>query len=218
MIQNEEMQIIEEAFGSIHCPIPVDALDKFYMYQRLLLDWNQKINLISRQDEHRIITRHFLESAGLITKFNFSSDVPIIDIGTGAGFPGLPVKILCPDLKLLLVESRKKKALFLEEAINILDLKNVSVLPIRIETMDPPDKKIICISRAVASMEQLFQWSEHLFHPKEGELIAMKGPKIKDEILTFNKRFPDIFIQSQSYNPFPKVYPLDDHYLGVIRL
>lgn len=110
-----------------------DKLNQFQTYHKLLLDWNQKINLISRQDIGRIVSYHFIDSISVIPELPHNSIV--CDLGTGAGLPGIPIKILRDDIILYLVESIKKKSYFLAEAIKTLDLKNTILLPRRAETI-----------------------------------------------------------------------------------
>ncbi len=214
----DQVEIIKKAFLSVQYDIPAGLLEKFELYRYLLLQWNQKINLISRPDEDRIVCRHFLESVGLVTVLPFASNVPVLDIGTGAGFPGLPVKLVMPDLELILVESRKKKVLFLKEVIDRLNLKYVSVLPVRIEDLDPFNRKVLFVSRAVAPLDQLYKWIYPLTKEYQSGIFAMKGPNIKKEVHVFNKRYPFVSAEYKTYNPFPEVYPLKDHYIASIQL
>jgi 16S rRNA (guanine527-N7)-methyltransferase len=180
-----------------------------------------KTNLISKKDEPRLVTRHFLQSIGLLTIFNFPHESRILDLGTGGGFPGLPMKIIRSDLDLVLVEATQKKALFLEEIIRILNLKNVVTIPKRVESIKnqiaPAD---FIISRAVANLNLLVRWSIACLKTDGGRWIAIKGKCVNQEIkqLKADSRVRNkISCEVLSYNPFPELFILRDSYVVIIR-
>ena len=212
------MDPFREAIERNHQDISEETFEKFERYGALILKWNRNINLISRQDEDRIKTRHFLESAGLALAVDFGKNQYVLDLGSGAGFPGIPLKIMRPDLKLILVESRKKKALFLREAVECLHLDNVEIIPDRVEDFAPGLTCHSVVSRAVGDLSLLFKWSRHLLLNPGGQIIAMKGPRIHEEASTFRKIHPEIRCEVKEYNPYPEHYPLQDHYLGILTL
>ena len=120
---------------------PAEASGQFFRYHDLLLEWNQRMNLISRQDETRIVRRHFIESVALLQFADMPLRTRLLDIGTGAGFPGIPIKICRPDIQVTMIEATRKKGLFLNHLIHELDLSGVHVIIGRAER--PPENKPI---------------------------------------------------------------------------
>ena len=159
-------------------------LNQFYEYMYLLLEWNEKINLTAITDPEEIILKHFIDSL-TISKY-IENDKSIADVGTGAGFPGIPLKIYRPDLNVTLVDSLNKRINFLNEVISKLDLKNINTVHSRIEDFGK-DKKYresfdYVTARAVANLTTL---SEYLIpiSKVDGKCICMKGNDIKEEII-----------------------------------
>ncbi|MDZ7364053.1 MAG: 16S rRNA (guanine(527)-N(7))-methyltransferase RsmG [candidate division KSB1 bacterium] len=154
-------------------------------YLRLLLEWNQRINLISPNDEDRIAERHILESLAVLSVWDFPKESTVLDLGSGAGFPGIPLKIIRPDLAMTLLESRQKKVLFLNTAVRELKMENCSVVNARAE--EPSGEKYsIVIARAVADLKTLWEWSRPLLI-WDGVLLAMKGGELNDELQALKK-------------------------------
>jgi 16S rRNA (guanine527-N7)-methyltransferase len=128
-------------------------------YVLLLLKWNQSISLTTVTDPEEVISRHFGESM-FAAKLLPVDNCRLADVGTGAGFPGLPLKILSPRLELVLIESNKKKYAFLSEVVRTLGLKGVEVLPDRFEQIRPENFKVDLISaRALGEFKELLRWS-----------------------------------------------------------
>lgn len=156
---------------------------KLFKYMELLLEWNNKINLTAITNPEEIILKHFIDSI-TISKY-IKNDSCVADIGTGAGFPGIPLKILRDDIKLVLVDSLNKRINFLNEVIENLKLENIETIHSRAEEFGKNKKyreKIdIATSRAVANLSTL---SEYLLPTikVEGKCLCMKGPGVKDEI------------------------------------
>lgn len=182
-------------------PFVLDRMDQFI---KLLHEWNGRINLISRQDIPRLMGRHILESIGLVDVISFPSGSHVVDVGTGAGFPGLPIAIVRPDLRMTLVESRRKKNLFLQKVIQTLELENVYLAPGRIEEMAqevaPAD---FVLSRAVADIKTLCQWSLPLFKDRPGVLFTIKGMDVNEELADLGEKFPALAPEKIQYHPFP---------------
>jgi 16S rRNA (guanine527-N7)-methyltransferase len=159
-------------------------LAKFDVYKNELLQWNAKTNLISENSSQEIITRHFLDSLTAM-RFIQKSDARIIDVGCGAGFPGLPLKIALPSLELYLLETNRKKVSFLKHIIRLLNLSEAVVLHDRVENIIKTDswkeKFDILISRAAFKLSELLPQGEYFLAP-EGELIALKGPNVEEEL------------------------------------
>lgn len=152
-------------------------------YLNVLKEWNRKFNLTGIKKDEDIIIKHFLDSL-LYLKFLPGGNIQVADIGTGAGFPGIPLTIIRPDLKLYLIESSTKKSLFLGQLLKLLHIQNVTVLEKRVEQivvgrdMLPVD---VAVTRAVFSLRDFVQNVSSLV--KEGGiLIHSKGPKVYEEI------------------------------------
>lgn len=155
-----------------------EQLNKFLSYQQLILDWNQKINLISRKDIDRIVSYHFVDSLSALNEIPLNSVVA--DLGTGAGFPGIPIKILRDDITLYLVESIKKKANFLSETIKILQLNNTLVLNQRAETIKELKFNII-LARLLGKIFQILPVAERLLS-NQGKIIFYKTENVENEL------------------------------------
>lgn len=157
-------------------------------YLRLLLEWNQRINLISPNDEDRITERHIIESLAVLSIWPFPEGASVLDLGSGGGFPGIPLKIMRPDLAMMLMESRQKKALFLNTVVRELQLPNCRIVNVRAEDLAPnsAERFSIVIARAVADLKTLWQWSRPLL-TAGGALLAMKGGEIEDELRALKK-------------------------------
>lgn len=196
-------------------------VDQFSRYQHLLVVWNQKINLISRNDEVRMVTKHFLQSLGLVQVVQFPRGARILDLGTGAGFPGVPLKIIRPDIHLVLVESKKKKILFLKKLIEELGLTDVEVRQGRIEEIGKSIQPVrFVVTRAVTDLVKLVKWSKDCMHPQGGELIAIKGSDAKKELNRLASYSADLGITAynlKKYNPFPLVMPLGETFVVSIQ-
>ena len=160
-----------------------NQLEMFYKYMQLLLKWNEKINLTAITDEDEIILKHFVDSLTVLKYINENDK--IIDVGTGAGFPGIPIAIMMPNVKITLLDSLNKRINFLNEVIKELDLKNVETIHSRSEDCGKDilyrEKFDISIARAVAKLSTL---SEYLlpFVQIGGKMICMKGSEIEEEL------------------------------------
>ncbi len=158
-------------------------LEQFDIYQRELLLWNAKTNLISEKSSQEIITRHFLDSLTAL-QFIDNRKARIIDIGSGAGFPGLPLKIACPTLQLYLLESNRKKVSFLKHIIRLLNLTETVVLHERVENLIKNNKWKdffdVVISRAAFKLPEFLSLGAFFLAP-QGTLIALKGPDVDNE-------------------------------------
>lgn len=150
-------------------------VEKFTIYHRELLDWNQRMNLISKRDTQRIVQRHFLDS---LSACEFIPEaVRVLDIGAGAGFPGLPIKIIRPDVRLTLLEPRLKKFNFLSHIINILDL---DVQLLRKPAEEHSGTYEIAIARKVGNLKWFTKTGGRLI-TNNGCLITYKGSRFEDE-------------------------------------
>jgi 16S rRNA (guanine527-N7)-methyltransferase len=159
-------------------------LAQFDVYKNELLQWNAKTNLISENSAQEIITRHFLDSLTAL-QFIQKPNARMIDVGCGAGFPGLPLKIALPTLELYLLETNHKKVSFLKHMIRLLNLSTTVVLHDRTENIIKTDtwkeKFDVLISRATFKLSELLPQGEY-FLVRGGNLIALKGPNVEEEL------------------------------------
>lgn len=149
-------------------------------------EWNEKINVISRKDIDLLYENHVLHSLSIAAVFTFPENTTIIDIGTGGGFPGIPLAIYFPGVRFHLVDSVGKKIKVVNAIRDALQLTNVTTAHCRVEEIN--QKFDFAISRAVTSLKQLYQWSRPLLHThkkknnQQGGLICLKGGDLSAEI------------------------------------
>ena len=151
------MNIINKYFSNLS----PHQLEQFAALKDLYVEWNEKINVISRKDINNFYEHHVLHSLSIARQFSFPDGYSIIDIGTGGGFPGIPLAIFFPEVKFHLTDSINKKLKVVNEVANAIELTNVTTQHTRAE--DIKDKKFdVAISRAVAPLKDLWQWSKPL--------------------------------------------------------
>ena len=183
MEKEEFSNKLKDSMKKINIEITEKQVDDFYNYMNLLLEWNEKINLTAITEENDIILKHFVD-CGTILKY-IKDNSSIIDIGTGAGFPGIPLKILNNSLKITLMDSLNKRIIFLNNVIDELKLSNIEAIHARAEELarnkNYREKYDISTSRAVANLSTL---SEYMlpFVKKDGIAISMKGSNIDEEL------------------------------------
>ena len=160
-------------------------VEQFMRYKTLLQEWNQKMNLTAITEDREVITKHFLDCMTINKALNMSEQKTVIDIGTGAGFPGLVIKIAFPHLKVTLVDALKKRLTFLETVINELGLTDIECVHSRAEDLGKNKQYRegfdICASRAVANLAVLSEYTLP-FVKVDGYLIALKGQKLDEEL------------------------------------
>lgn len=196
---------------------PDKYLSDFTKYEELLLDWNKKINLVSRKTDS--IEDHILNSIFFLTKFNFENIKSLADIGTGGGFPGIPLKILYPDLKLLLVDSIQKKVSVLKDIIEKLNLKNTEAVCGRAEIVSEEtnyrNKYDCVISKAVAGLDKLYDWGNGFLNDK-GTMICIKGGDIEKELTELKKLRYNFKVEVVNFD-FEKIYGIEEKKIVIIK-
>jgi len=156
-------------------------LEQLEQYVNLLLDWNKKINLISRKDEENIWTYHILHCISPLFKINILEGSKMVDIGTGGGLPGIPLKILRPDISLLCLDATRKKANAVSQMINDLKLRDIEIVWGRAEEIGVQSKYLhkfdIAIARAVAPLNELVSWAMGFLKKRTQPKIIIKANK-----------------------------------------
>lgn len=175
-------QMQEKSIGlKIH--FSVEQLEQFFAYMKLLIEWNEKMNLTAIIEPEEIILKHFIDSITILKEIK--NDSKLVDVGTGAGFPGIPLSIMNPTLKITLVDSLNKRLIFLQEVVNQLKLQNIEIVHARAEEFGQNKKYResfdISTSRAVANLSTL---SEYLIPLVKvgGKVISMKASEAQEEI------------------------------------
>ncbi len=173
---------------------------QFLLLNTLYQDWNLKINVVSRKDIDELYLRHVLHSLGIAKVMPFMPQARVLDVGTGGGFPGIPLAILFPETQFHLVDSIGKKIKVVEEVVQGLQLKNVKVSHSRVEDID--EKFDFIVSRAVAKMETFHRWVKYKIakkntHTLKNGILYLKGGDLTQEL-----------------KPFPNatIYPLSNYF------
>ncbi len=177
-----DWQILIDLIETFGVKLSSDKLEDFQIFHQLLLGWNQRVNLVSRQDIDRLVSYHFIDSISTIPEIPLNSTV--CDLGAGAGLPGIPIKIIRNDITLYLIESIKKKAYFLSEAIKELELKKSIVLNQRAETIKDIKFNVILV-RLFGKIPDVLSIASNLLSNK-GKIIFYKIQGVEKEIESAN--------------------------------
>ena len=175
-------------------------IQQFTQLESLYKDWNLKINVVSRKDIDELYLRHVLHSLGIAKVQGFLPGSKILDVGTGGGFPGIPLAILFPETEFHLVDSIGKKIKVVEEVRDGLGLQNVKVTNARVETID--DQYDFIVSRAVAQMETFVRWVKgkvlkNSNHQLKNGILYLKGGDLTEELANYSSA---------------TIYPLSDYF------
>lgn len=180
---NEEL--LASLCKDIGITLSTKQLNIFTIYFKGLLEWNQKFNLTAIEEENEVIVKHFYDSLLGTHYSGWNDSGHLLDMGTGAGFPGIPLKIVNPDLRVTLVDSLQKRIGFLEHIIQVLGLTGISAVHSRAEDLgqakDHREKYTAVVSRAVAKMPVLCEFCLPLVK-KEGVFMCYKGPEGMEEL------------------------------------
>jgi 16S rRNA (guanine527-N7)-methyltransferase len=197
--------LLEKAFVDLKIEYNQELLLKFESYMQLILEWNEKINLTSITDEKDFIIKHFIDSLLCTAHPAVSRAKKIIDIGTGAGFPGIPLALIYPDIEFVLMDSINKKLIVLKEITKKLGLPNVFIVHARAEDLGHQkqhrESYDICVSRAVAKLQVLSEYCLP-FVRREGYFIAYKGSDINQEVADSQRAIEVLGGQIEAISPF----------------
>ena len=181
----DKIRLLEDSLKKLNISIDEDQKSKFSKYYSLLLEKNKVMNLTRITDEEEIITKHFVDSLMIAKVVDMEKVESLIDVGTGAGFPGIPIKIMWPKIKVTLLDSLDKRVGFLQEVIEELDLEGAKAIHGRAEDFGQDDnyreKFDLCASRAVADLSVLSEYCIP-FVKEQGEFISYKADGSEEEI------------------------------------
>ena len=181
---NSAMPLLQLHANTLGVALTDEMLQKFALYLSLLLEWNKKMNLTAIKDPQQIVIKHFVDSLSLLQYMDIPKNAAVIDVGTGAGFPGVPLAIVRPDIRLVLLDSLGKRIMFLQTVAQQLSIA-AQMLHARAEEAGQKqqyrEKFDIAVSRAVAALPVLVEYCLPLVKPG-GVFAAMKGPQAHEEL------------------------------------
>ena len=189
-LKNYCLDSFQKDLAELKISLDENQLCQFMSYYELLIEWNQVMNLTAITDFDEICKKHFIDSLSLVKAYDMSTSLSLIDIGTGAGFPGIPLKIAFPNLKITLIDSLNKRVVFLQTVIENLKLGNIEVIHGRAEDYAKEEKfreqYDLCVSRAVANLSILSEYC--IPYVKTGGcFISYKSEKLTEEIKEASK-------------------------------
>ena len=189
-VTENRIQLLREGLSSFPVKPTDRQLQQFLDYYDILTEWNQVMNLTAITDYEEVVAKHFVDSISLIQVTDLNREMKVIDIGTGAGFPGIPLKILFPELKITLLDSLNKRIRFLNEVIGKLELTDVEAIHGRAEDFarqkEYREQFDLCVSRAVANLSTLSEYCLP-YVKKGGYFISYKSGDIEEEVKASGK-------------------------------
>ena len=181
-MQHEQQTILEQGLAHLGLQMPSEGL---LAYLDLLYKWNHAYNLTAIRDKESMVTRHLLDSLAILP---WIQGQHLLDVGCGAGLPGIPVALACPDLQVTLLDSNGKKIRFLQEVKRALSLNNIQLIQMRAESYHPAQPFDTVSSRAFSELKQMIHWTQHLIAPG-GIWLAMKGRHPEAELAALDYEY-----------------------------
>ena len=180
-----DKEYLKTGFDSMGVETDEKAIDRFLDFKEILLEWNEKINLTTITEKEEIFIKHYFDSAACLRDGYIKTGMKVIDVGTGAGFPGVPLKILREDIDLTLLDSLNKRISYLDDVLSRLNIKNVELVHARAEeggaNVKYREKFDIVLSRAVAAMNVLVEYCLP-YVAVGGFFLCQKGPNCEEEL------------------------------------
>ena len=197
------MEVIRKYFPDLN----EKQITQFIHLDNLYMDWNTKINLISRKDIHGLYIRHILHSLAIAKFIRFESETKILDVGTGGGFPGIPLAIFFPQAEFTLIDSIGKKVMVTKDIIEKTGLENCKSLQMRAENIS--EKYDFVCSRAVTAFPKFYSWihnniSNHNFNSVKNGIIYLKGGDLSKELNQFKHRVKTMNISDYFHEDYFK--------------
>lgn len=194
-----------EGLKNLDISLTDKQLNQFLTFYEMMIEKNKCVNLTAITEFEEVVEKHFLDSLCLIKSIDLEKPLKILDLGTGAGFPGIPLKIAFPNLEIVLMDSLNKRVLFLEEVISELSLVNISVEHGRAEEIarkpEYREQFDVCVSRAVANLSTLSEYCIP-FVKQEGMFISYKSGEIDEEVVHAENALHLLGSEIQDINKF----------------
>jgi len=194
----EALRYLKEGLKELKIDLSPETQNRLLIFLEELSAFAEPLGLTSLKTPQDLVVKHLLDSLTILSFL--PENEPILDLGTGGGLPGMVIKIVRPEQEVWLVDARKRPISFLHYIVGKLGLKEVKILQTTIGKGDPLPRRYfaVVVSRAVCSLDKLWELSSPLLR-EGGVLLAMKGPRVKEEIEILNKKFPELRVQRYNF-------------------